>query len=249
MDNAVLQIYLSEHVCIVAIVDASINKLVEIKYFFYTTMGEISAALSSVLMVDFKQVKVCFQTEQFVLLPNETANAKYIFSQLGIDVANDASILSNEISNKHIYYIVPNDIIAFFDNRFKAIQWLYGQTGLINRKNQSINKKIVNIYIEQSILGIAIKEQSDILFFNLYNIIEKEDVLYYIQLVFKQLALDNETQVINVYGFIEEQSPIYTLLYDYFRQIEIDRTIKRTANLLFNDDEQTLNYFVNLLFV
>ena len=65
------------------------------------------------------------------------------------------------------------------------------------------------------------------MYYNKFPIKAKEDLLYYLRLSYEHLGLNLNEFPTELYGFIEEKSPMYSTAYGYIRNFEIDRIFSR----------------------
>ena len=83
-----------------------------------------------------------------------------------------------------------------------------------------------------------------LLFQNKFSIISEIDVLYYTLFLYEQLKLDTEKTELYLFGNIEKEDRIYSVLYDYIRNIQFGEL---SDNLTFSkelDDISKHQYFV-----
>jgi hypothetical protein len=198
---------------------------------------------------NFHKVKIAYATNKFTILPVASNNIQEVFNYLDIPLLeNDIFETYNIAENQILYYTINQDIKSFFENRFKNIEWFFGDYGITNFANPKLSFKnhlACNIYGND--LSISHIQNNQVLFFNKFYIEQKEDLLYYLKLTYEQLQLNTNQFATYLYGFIEEKSPMYTFSFAYIRNYEIDRTLKHALDFQFTYDEHTLHYFYNLL--
>lgn len=198
--------------------------------------------------LSFSKVKIAFSTNKFAILPIATNNLHAVFNYLNIDTENKY-ILDCYVSEKQmLYFLIDNRIKKYFENRFRNVQWFFGDYGILKTSN---NKLTYNNHILCSVHGndltIALKKNNETLYFNKFYIEQKQDLLYFLQLTYQQLGLDTNQFPTYIYGQVEEKSPMYAYAFEYIRNIEIDRTLKYYFNYDFTYPDKNLHYFYNLL--
>ena len=85
-------------------------------------------------------------------------------------------------------------------------------------------------------------------FYNSFQYKNKEDLLYYILLVYKMLELDTNSYPLILSGMIEKESEIYHLLYQYIRNVYIEECNVPIKDLSNEDELLHSNYLANLIY-
>lgn len=88
------------------------------------------------------------------------------------------------------------------------------------------SKRQLIAFIENDKVHIMYGKDTKFLFYNQFNCVHENDYLYFISLVYDQLGLDHENDNLVLFGRLDIDSPIQTLLHGYFRNIEFLRSEK-----------------------
>lgn len=133
------------------------------------------------------------------------------------------------------YFVSPTispSILGFCKN-------VYENTTSINQLNLYITPQIAYFYYQ-------IGKQPR--YYNSFHYKNKEDLLYYILLVYKMLNLDTNSYPLILSGMIEKESEIFHLLYQYIRNVYIEESNVPVKDLSNEDRLLHSNYLANLIY-
>ncbi len=82
------------------------------------------------------------------------------------------------------------------------------------------SKKQLIAFIEDDRVHIVYGKDTKFIYYNQFNCVHENDYLYFISLMYDQLDLDKEKDNLVLFGRLDMDSPIYSLLHGYFRKIE-----------------------------
>jgi hypothetical protein len=216
---------------------------------YENTLPQLFSNENEYFRLYFSKVKIAFTTDKFVMLPEKTDDASPVFAFMGMDISSTEIVLFDKIAEEqYIYYTLPVDVHKFFINRFKNLEWHFGDLALLKFTNPKLSfANHLAAHLAGNDLTIVLKYKNKALYFNKFYIQEKQDLLYFLKLAYKELNLDANQFATYLYGFIEEKSPMYTFSFGYIRNFEIDRTLKFGFDYLFSYDDYPLHYYYNLL--
>ena len=197
----------------------------------------------------YKTSKIAIYTTEFTILPGKTENATEIFQLLGFTDNTNLTYLKNKIDDSfYVYFSLPDKTISYIENQLPNVEFYccdFGILSFINNKLSFKNYIAANLYGEE--LTICYKKDGKNMYYNKFPIKTKEDLLYYLRLSYEHLGLNLNEFPTELYGFIEEKSPMYSTAYGYIRNFEIDRTLKHVLPFTFGINEISLHYYINLL--
>jgi hypothetical protein len=84
---------------------------------------------------------------------------------------------------------------------------------------KSISEQSLSILVEQSYLTIVVTEAKKLHYCNTFFYSSVQDFTYYVMLVINELSMDPETCKVILYGELNHDSAIFSLLYKYIRYI------------------------------
>ncbi|MCP4438932.1 MAG: DUF3822 family protein [Aureispira sp.] len=184
----------------------------------------------SVLREKFRSIKIGIVSNKFTLVPNslfEEESAE-IYLNTSVKIPKKHKVSFDRISalqavNVYAYdYSSIEHLLAYFP---KAT-FYHNTTGLLDNfiSNFASDTKdvFINIYAHQ--LSITVLDRGQLLLHNIFEFKSSEDCLYYILLVYKQLALNTKKHAIYVAGELMKDSEIYNMLYKYIRNIHFVAT-------------------------
>ncbi|GGK58698.1 MULTISPECIES: DUF3822 family protein [Flavobacteriaceae] len=147
------------------------------------------------------------------------------YLQNTIKVLDNDYITYDEISNSEIVnvYIPFVNINNFLLDIYGTFIFKHSSTVLIETllnqfKNQSEDYCFVNV--SNLNFELVVFKNKKLELFNYFSFKTKEDFIYYILFVAEQLNLDTEEFNLILLGDIERESELYTILYQYIRNIK-----------------------------
>jgi hypothetical protein len=191
-------------------------------------LAEVFADDGILLFDKFLKVRLSIVNIKSTLIPSvlysEDKNAELL--AFNHKLASDDSIAKDDFTffdAKHIF-AVNDDILNFAVKHFKLIHISHCGTAFIencllkyrNRKDRTI---AVNIHKQQ--FEVVVIDDNHLKFYNNFNYTNAEDVIYYIMLVFEQLGLNPEEEVLEISGILDKQSAIFSLCKKYIRYVDL----------------------------
>ena len=124
-------------------------------------------------------------------------------------------------------------------------------TQLIKQYN-NLTKKNVFLFVKESKIEIIVLQKEKLFFQNTFSWISENDVLYFVLFLYEQLELEPEEAELYIFGKVDQGDKIYSLLYDYIRNIkfgEISKNLSFSKELSSINDHQHFGLFSQLLCV
>tara|TARA_B100000686_G_scaffold25001_1_gene23992 strand:- start:20 stop:775 length:756 start_codon:yes stop_codon:yes gene_type:complete len=219
------------------IVDENKNEIVFLKEIVFpkkTTPKELLKHLkssfkdNSELNDTFSSVKIIHYNNLSTVVPEVLFDKNNALSYLKFNskilqndyVAND-SIFNNECVNVYIPYVNINNFIfkkfdSFIYNHYSSI--ILEQIKL-NEKNSTNPSLYLNIGLNH--IDLTFFKENKLVFYNTFEYISKEDVIYYVLFAIDQLKLNPEETPIVISGKISEEDEYYKIIYKYIRNVSI----------------------------
>ena len=179
----------------------------------------------SYLLKDFSSVLVIHQNNLSCLVPNTYFSKDKLSEYLNFNIKTLTSdyitfdnIQGIKAKNVYIPYVNINNFL--FQN-FGEFEYRHHLTIFIE-KLISINnsdKKVVYVNVSSEIFDIVVIQNKQLYFSNSFSFETKEDFIYYILFTFEQLKLDVEEIQLYFTGDIELESELYTITYQYIRNV------------------------------
>ena len=179
----------------------------------------------SYLQKDFSSVSVVHQNNLSCLVPNTYFSEDKLSEYLNFNIKTLTSdfitfddIQSIKAKNVYIPYVNINNFL--FQN-FGEFEYKHHLTIFIE-KLISINnsdKKVVYVNVSSDSFDVVVIQNKQLYFSNSFSFETKEDFIYYILFTFEQLKLDVEEIQLYFTGDIELESELYTITYQYIRNV------------------------------
>jgi len=180
----------------------------------------------NLLQNNYKSVSVVHYNNLVSQVPKPFFDKDNLASYLQHSVkilANDF-IAYDEISNTEIVnvYIPFVNINNFLIDTYGSFEFKHNSTVLIDgllRKHKNSEGNFMYINVSYSNLEIAVFKDKKLELYNIFNFSTKEDFIYYILFVTEQLKLNPEEINLILLGDIEKESELYTIVYQYIRNV------------------------------
>jgi len=217
----------------------------------YEMQKELKELLKEYKVRDFtfSDVVVIHRNNLFSLVPKalfdkgELANyLKFNAKILANDLVVFDEIDSYDMMNVYVPFVNINNYIfdLFGEFEFKHHATVLVQTLLNGHSNG--NEPICYVHVSEQQIDVAILSQKQLLFYNCFHFITKEDFIYYLLFTLEQLKLDTETIKLRLFGAIEEGDEIYSICYEYIQNLSI--FLPSSASYLNEGREETIEFTV-----
>ena len=177
------------------------------------------------LQKDFSSVLVIHQNSLFTLVPNEYFSENNLSEYLNFNIktlVTDFIAFDNldNINAKNVFVPYVNINNYLFQN-FGEFEYKHHLTifieKLISLNNSDEKKVFINVYKDN--FDIVVLQNKQLIFSNSFYFETKEDFIYYVLFTLEQLKLDVEQIELYFTGDIEIESDIYTITYQYIRNV------------------------------
>ena len=175
----------------------------------------------------FKSVQVGIISERSTLIPNAVFEKGKEGSYLGFNLPekkNETALVYDmkSIPAKNIFS-VPNDLITTFKKYFPNVKFNHHSSPLIENlmttyKNQT--GKRIFVHVQLSHFEIIILDGKELIYYNSFRHQSSEDFIYYLLFVMEQVELNPETAELTLLGEVERNSALYSIVYNYVRNIK-----------------------------
>jgi hypothetical protein len=199
----------------------------------------------------FNQILLIYQNEISSCVPKSLFNEdncadylKFNAKILNSDFFAHDEITINDIINVYVPYININNYI--FD-RYGAFEYKHASTILIQSLLQLEAKfKDTKLYVNVSNTHFEIIaiDKGQLLFYNTFDHLTKEDFIYFILFTIEQLQLNPETILLKLLGDISKDDEYFNIVYKYIRFVEI---IEPFHNYGFNEKYKPKSHFSNFV--
>jgi len=176
----------------------------------------------------FSEVIVVHRNNLFSLVPkplfdaNEMPNyLKFNTKILATDHIDFDEIEEYDIVNVYVPFVNVNNYIydLYGDFTFKHNGTVMVESLL--KGNTTGKEPICYVHIAHRQIDITVLEKKKLLLYNSFKFNTKEDLIYYILFTMEQLNLDTENTKLKLFGNIEEGDELYSICYQYVKNISI----------------------------
>jgi hypothetical protein len=181
---------------------------------------------SSTLSLKYKSVNVTHVNNLVTQVPKPFFDKNKLpsYLQYTIKLLEDDYITYDTISNTEIInvYVPFVNINNYMIDVYGSFIYKHSSTILIEKLLQqfkNINKEICFVNISKNMFEIVIIKNNKLILYNCFDFETKEDFIYYILFEIEQLKINPEEINLQLMGDIEKESELYTILYQYIRNI------------------------------
>lgn len=167
-------------------------------------------------------------TTDFAIVPNDHFQEKNPEKHLWIAGQTEFPERTNHnflaAGNFHLVYSLPDYISKFVKSYFQQAVYQHSAASLITYlMPESANKILPQVYayINPGIIEILIIEKGRLIFYNAFEYMSSEDMLYFIMLVYRQFNLDAGNMSLTLLGEIEMNSNFVSLASRYIHTITL----------------------------
>jgi hypothetical protein len=178
--------------------------------------------------MDISDVVVVHRNPLFSMVPKalfdkiELPNyLKFNAKILATDLIEYDEIESHEMVNVYVPYMNINNFV--FD-LFGEFEFVHNGTILLQSLLKSVgntSEPVCYVNVGHRQMDMIIISKKRLHYYNSFNFHTKEDFIYYLLFTFEQLDLDPESIPLRLFGFIEEGDEIYSICYEFIRNISI----------------------------
>lgn len=182
---------------------------------------------STFARIKYKSVTVIIASEFFTIVPQALfeASAATAILQFNTNINFEAAIVSKQVNSieSTIIQAVPVSMQNGLEKLFGEFQLLHHTAPLIIESMtqfKNSHEKTLLAHVQNGHFELMVIENHKMIYFNSFQFVSTEDVVYYTLLVCETLKLNPEEITLKLCGEIEKKSAIYALLYKYIRNIE-----------------------------
>lgn len=194
----------------------------------------------------WKKIKVSFNNQQFNFIPKSLFNKSnledYISFTSNFDKNTEHIGVYNHISFSGInVFSYPKNIVDYLNSIYinSNLEITHHCSALVEAtfrsKLTTENSKIL-LFVERNHLNLICIKSNELIYANRFYFTSKEDFIYYIILIFKQLKLDVEKDILHIFGEIAPNSPLYDSIYTYIKHSKFGKRPK-FLNFSYHFDE------------
>lgn len=140
-------------------------------------------------------------------------------------------IPNSEIVNVYVPFVHLNN---YFFEKYGSFEYKHSSTVLVEallKRNSSSGTEQFFVNVEHDFFQITIIHNKKLVFYNAFNFKTKEDFIYYILFTAEQLNLNPEVFELTLSGEIEKDSELYTIVYNYVRNVKFYSPENKYTNL------------------
>ena len=182
---------------------------------------------SQIINSNVIKVKLIVHNKLSSLVPlnlfQEELSLEYLkFNSKLIDGDFAAHDLIDEIEAVNVFLPFVN-VNNYLLEKFGSFNYYHYSTILIKKLIKYDSSKEISIYanIQSNNFHVIILKNKKLIYYNIFDFKEKEDILYFLLFVLKQNKIDQNKHKLSVLGKIKKESETYLLLTKFINNIEI----------------------------
>ena len=183
------------------------------------------------LKADFRKISVVILSGSSHHLPLVNEKAVALFPNLSLTKNKIEKIAGNDIFT---YFGLTNHQESLMDDLFGAGKYvIHHISNLLSSYYIASQGQTLHIHVEKDEIFIFHQSEGKFKFYNSFLTPAINDVLYFILATYKETGLDPTTDACTLSGWIEKNSPLFTLIYGYVNNLSLihtDGEFKITGN-------------------
>lgn len=228
---------ISDHGMSYLVLHTARQEVLDAKY--YTLPGQEGKNLSerlrtiidtdTVLHNQFRQSIVLYNFPESLLVPESVFNleANRHLVELTYGTVAKGLILSEKVPSHpaHAVYRIPADVHTFYQQRFSAGKYwhLYSLwLASLQRFLPEASKHRAHLLFYPDKMLVAVYKNDQLQLVQTYVYQVAEDVVYYLLNTCRQLDIPPDELLLQVSGYVQHDSPVYTEIMKYFLQCRLD---------------------------
>ena len=196
----------------------------------YGLQKKLSALLGQYDLLErlFSEVFVIHRNSLFSLVPKPLFDEEELANYLKFNakiLANDHIAFDEIPSYDMVNVYVPfTNINNYIFDLYGEFEFQHNGTVMVNSllKSQNGSKEaIFYVHVGEKQMDVTVIKQKQLILYNSFNFVTKEDFLYYLLFTMEQLQYDPQNCLLKLFGDIEEDDECYELCYQYVKNISI----------------------------
>lgn len=184
---------------------------------------EVSRELETNLRLkrNFSQVNAAFISPFFNLVPNEymEIDAEVLLNFSEAEFENNKLLKSPDHFGQTFVYGVSQFVSEKLNALFSRVKTFHSGSVFVDFI-QTSGEKTVHINLYEHNLEIAVSENGKIIYYNLFETLTGEDILFYSLFVFRQLELDTNKTELLCYGQVLPNTKVFQIFKKYVRNVK-----------------------------
>jgi hypothetical protein len=171
----------------------------------------------------FEKVIVSILNKDFTIVPESYSNSGDIkeFLSFSSGIAEVKNPLVHSIKNVKFCYVYDQELTQALEKAFPRA--IIKHAGAINNElffsNHSLSNVNLFLTVNDGLIEIAAKQKNDLLFYNVFNFDNNEDVLYYLLFMMEQFNFNPLQIKLVISGQIQTTDPLIVSIKKYIKQV------------------------------
>jgi len=178
---------------------------------------------------EYKNTQIIWESYKCTLIPEKYFDVKNLKKHFELnhklDDLDEIHYKKLKYSDSYSVFAVPNQIAGILSRKYKDAKFYNQQLPFVDTvlfKHHSEAKKVF-VNINTDFIDIAISQKGKLQFYNAFNFISDNDILYFIVNVYEQQALDTEHIELVISGSKDKKSEFYTMLKEFIGHVKFEK--------------------------
>ncbi len=198
----------------------------------------------------FEKVIVSILNKDFTIVPEAYSNSNDLkeFLSFSSGITDVKNPVTHSIKNVKFCYAFEQELTQVLEKIFSHA--IIKHAGAINNELFFSNHSLVNanlfLTVNDGLIEIAAKEKNDLLFYNVFNYENNEDILYYLLFMMEQFNLNPLQIKVLISGQLATDDSLILSIKKYIKQVNF---VVHNPDIKLEDELQTLpkHYYFTLL--
>lgn len=180
----------------------------------------------------FNRIFICLGTSNFTIVPAAFSDRQSETNLLEFSNGNKVEdARTDKFRDIHFIYSPEKELLSLLEREFKNAVIKFSGSTLVELlfSNNSLKNADVLINIGEGSFELAAKRDKQLLFYNVFEFENDQDVLYYLLFMMEQYGLDSEKAKVFLAGDVKAESTLNLLLKKYIRKVSFALNAVRFA--------------------
>jgi Protein of unknown function (DUF3822) len=180
---------------------------------------------NEMLHFNFRQCTIGIWLHEFTMIPVSIENERLQKKALSFNAGNDnnVALLKDNLGGLNFLGSIDSGVKQWLKSNFNDAEIINPAASLLRHFSKQLHADSSNqliAYVNEGFLEILYVKKGDTQYYNAFSYESIEDAIYFILLVFNQMGLSTQEDILTLAGEIMPDSNLYIGLYKYIRNIQ-----------------------------
>ena len=205
---------------------------------------------TEIFAFSFQKVVCLVDTELFTLVPNHFFEEEMMEDYLKFNLNLPSGSLSYQhqtvlSTDYEAIYVLPKALTDALDSNFLNVEYSVSNLTLLNYFSRFTQiENFFEIHFNEDMMSVFYYKENKLRYYNSFQYLSAEDIIYHILNVMNELGLDNERELVYYSGLIVEETKNLDLMREYVKFL---KPMERSNKINYQSDVESMpsHYFIH----